>query len=319
MRGRRLLGKGLALIRRVARVRRPVILMYHRIATPMHDPWQIAVSPATFERQVEMLKQERELVPLSWLIDRLERGLPAGGTAAVTFDDGYVDVLNNGRPVLEKHGCPATMFLCPGLIGDPAAFWWDTVTRIFLETPDLPERLELPGPGRRLSWTVPTSGREAVHLDVWATLRTAEAPVRRDMLDRLLDWAGIPAEAPAAERCMTEAQCTRFLEPGFIDAGAHTMTHPSLPTLSDADKVGEIEGSVRGASALFGRPVTTFAYPYGDADAATVRVAGRFVRAGACTTHPSSVGGGMDRLRLPRIQAVEEPAEALARRLASHG
>ena len=319
MRGRRLLGRSFGLIRRIARVQRPVILMYHRIAAPAHDPWQIAVAPSTFDRQMEMLKQEREVVPLSWLIDRLERGLPAQRTAAITFDDGYVDVLTNGRPVLEKHGCLATMFLCPGLIGDAAAFWWDTVTRIFLETPNLPESLDLPAPGGPRSWAVPTAGREAVHMEVWATLRTAPGPARREMLDRLVAWAGVSAQTPAADRCMTEAQCAEFLSPGFIDAGAHTLTHPSLPTLSDADKATEIEGSIREASALFGRPVTTFAYPYGDADAATVRVAGGFGLAGACTTQPSSVGRKVDRLRLPRIQAVEEPAESLARRLATHG
>jgi peptidoglycan/xylan/chitin deacetylase (PgdA/CDA1 family) len=268
---------------------------------------------------MEMLKRERDVVPLSWLVDRLERGLPARRAAAITFDDGYVDVLVNGRPVLEKHGCPATMYLCPGLIGDPTAFWWDTVTRIFLDTPTLPERLELPTPDGVRAWTVPSTRREAVHIDVWSTLRMAEGSKRREMLDRLVEWAGVPAEAPEGDRCMTEAQCAELLAPGFIDAGAHTMTHPSLPTLPDDDKAMEIEGSIRGASALFGRPLVSFAYPYGDADAATVRVAGRLGLTNACTTHPSPVGRNVDRLRLPRIQAVEEPAERLARRLAGHG
>lgn len=318
MRGRRTLRRCVGLFRRIARVERPVILMYHRIAAPAHDPWQIAVAPATFDQQMDMLKQEREVVPLSWLIDRLERGLPVRRAAAITFDDGYVDVLHHGRPVLEKHGCPATMYLCPDLIGDAAGFWWDTVTRIFLDTAALPETLELPTSGGTRSWTVPPTRREAVHLDVWATLRTAEGSWRREMLDRLVAWAGVPAQAPAGDRCMTEAQCADLLAPGFIDAGAHTLTHPSLPTLSEADKTTEIGGSIRGASTLFGRDVSTFAYPYGDVDEATVRVTRGFGVSGACTTHPSSVGGKADRLRLPRIQAVEEPAERLARRLAAH-
>jgi peptidoglycan/xylan/chitin deacetylase (PgdA/CDA1 family) len=303
---------------RLARSERPVILMYHRIAASAHDPWNIAVAPATFDQQIDMLKQEREVVPLAWLMDRIERGLPARRTAVITFDDGYVDVLASGRPVLEKHGCPATMFLCPGLIGDPSAFWWDTVTRIFLDTATLPERLELPTSGGLRSWTVPAIRRESVHIEVWAALRTAGHTERREMLDRLADWAGVPADAPEADRCMTEAQCAEFLAPGFIDAGAHTMTHPSLPSISDAEKATEIEDSIRGSSALFGRPVTTFAYPYGDADDATVRVASRFRLAGACTTQPSCVGGRADRMRLPRLQALEEPAEMLARRLAAH-
>ncbi len=318
MRGRRTLRRITGLLNRLAGAERPVILMYHRIASPANDPWQIAVSPATFDRHLDMLKREREVVPLSWLVDRLERGQPARRAVAITFDDGYVDVLANGRPILEKHGCPATMYLCPGLIGDPAAFWWDTVTRIFLDTPTLPERLELPTPDGVRGWTVPRTGREAVHMEVWAVLKVSGGDERRDMLDRLAAWAGLPVEAPEADRCMTQAQCAEFLEPGFMDAGAHTMTHPSLPTIPDDRKAMEIEDSIRGASALFGRPVASFAYPYGEEDAATVRIAGRYGLSSACTTHPSAVGRRADRMRLPRIQVVEEPAEVLARRLAGH-
>ena len=41
----------------------------------------------------------------------------------VTFDDGYLDVLQNAVPILERYQIPATIFVVTGNLGEP--FWWD--------------------------------------------------------------------------------------------------------------------------------------------------------------------------------------------------
>ncbi len=50
------------------------------------------------------------------------------------------------------------------------------------------------------------------------------------------------------------------------EVGAHTLTHPSLPKLSDSDLKKEIEGSKTWLEDIVGRPCTMFAYPYGHHD-----------------------------------------------------
>ena len=149
--------RALRKLRRVARHfverERPVILMYHRVARVAHDPWQLAISPDRFAEQIEALVQLRRVVPLRWLAAELAQGpcFPEK-VAAVTFDDGYADVFAEARPILERYGCPATVFLVTGVIGKSFAFWWDELSRIILETPLLPTELEIEIAGRVHRW-----------------------------------------------------------------------------------------------------------------------------------------------------------------------
>jgi peptidoglycan/xylan/chitin deacetylase (PgdA/CDA1 family) len=56
------------------------------------------------------------------------------------------------------------------------------------------------------------------------------------------------------------------------EIGAHTRTHPSLPLLSESEKISEVSGSRTDLiNAGFG-PVDTFAYPFGDYDVETLGI-----------------------------------------------
>jgi len=115
------LGKLRRAARRLVERDRPVILMYHWVARLAHDPWHLAVSPDRFAEQIEALVQFRHVVPLPWLVAQLAQGRVPRNAAVVTFDDGYADVLGAARPVLERHSCPATVFLMTGAIEMTAA------------------------------------------------------------------------------------------------------------------------------------------------------------------------------------------------------
>src|SRR5262249_23631288 len=134
--------------RRYIERERPLILMYHRVARIAHDPWQLAVWPDRFAQQIEALVQLRDVVPLRWLEAELTQGRIPKRVAAVTFDDGYADLLSEAKPVLDRYACPATMFLVSGTIGSTRAFWWDQLSRTVLEPPFLPPVLEIEIAGR---------------------------------------------------------------------------------------------------------------------------------------------------------------------------
>ena len=82
----------------------PMVLMYHNIGVVAEDPHDICVTPTRFAEQ------------LSWLADRGLRGVSIGelvqaigagtakGLVGLTFDDGYVGVLENAVPELSRHG-----------------------------------------------------------------------------------------------------------------------------------------------------------------------------------------------------------------------
>ena len=95
----------------------PWTLMYHAVADPTDDPYRITVSPERLDRQLGWLRR-RGLRGVS--VAELLRAHAAGqstGLVALTFDDGYTDFLTAAVPLLYRHGCTATVFVLPGMLG----------------------------------------------------------------------------------------------------------------------------------------------------------------------------------------------------------
>jgi peptidoglycan/xylan/chitin deacetylase (PgdA/CDA1 family) len=74
-----------------------------------------------------------------------------------------------------------------------------------------------------------------------------------------------PVDFEAARRCAAAGH----------EIGSHTVTHPHLPKLSDAELERELGESAAGLETKFGRPVPTLAYPYFEYDARVKAAAAR--------------------------------------------
>jgi peptidoglycan/xylan/chitin deacetylase (PgdA/CDA1 family) len=96
------------------------ILYYHRISDA-RDP--LAVTPEAFRRQMEALAASGQRVVDLYEIDDLTLE-PGEAAIALTFDDGYRDVLEHGLPVMREHGFPSTVFVVPGAMAGIAGFSW---------------------------------------------------------------------------------------------------------------------------------------------------------------------------------------------------
>ena len=95
----------------------PMILMYHGVATVADDPNKLCVTPSRFAEQ------------MAWLARRGLRGVSVGelvhalranrqrGLVGITFDDGYVNVLDSALPELQRHRFGATVFVISGRLG----------------------------------------------------------------------------------------------------------------------------------------------------------------------------------------------------------
>ena len=287
---------------------RPVVLMYHRVASPPVDPWELCVRPERFEAQIEALVRTRKVVPLEALAADDGSGAPL---AAVTFDDGYLDNLEAALPVLRRHACPASVFVTTGMTGRLDPFWWDALATLILESRSLPAVIAVPT-GQGDSLPIDSAGpREATHRAVWAALRPLPDASRTTALQAIRRQIDAPAPYRCDERAMMPNELRQLTSDGLVTIGAHSVTHPSLIALPRQERSREMSESRAALERLLDRPVTSLAYPYGDYDEETKRAAEEAGFALAVTTERRAVPAHCDPREIPRLNIGDWTAERL--------
>ncbi|BDU38932.1 polysaccharide deacetylase family protein [Vibrio nigripulchritudo] len=63
---------------------------------------------------------------------------------------------------------------------------------------------------------------------------------------------------------MSREQLKEMSDSGLVEVGGHTLTHPKLSQLDEAQQRHEIKANKEELEALLGKSLTSFAYPYGD-------------------------------------------------------
>jgi peptidoglycan/xylan/chitin deacetylase (PgdA/CDA1 family) len=88
-----------------------VILQYHHVSTT--TPAITSLSPQQFSEHMQYLKQQNfNVIALPTLIDAIRNKQPiADKTVVITFDDGYLNVYENARPILKQLDWPYTVFI----------------------------------------------------------------------------------------------------------------------------------------------------------------------------------------------------------------
>lgn len=255
---------------RVAGARgRGIALLWHRIRPEGPRPHEVvrSVSTSAFARQLDVLQQLGDVVPLAEL-ERPHRGLRP--RFALTFDDDDPGHAEHALPLLVARGVPATFFLSGRWRSGLGPYWW--------------EILEARMSSRGIAETA---------VDLGLPPETGPGAIANAL-------TGTPHAHELAESAigltlgtMTAEQAHRLTAAG-MEVGFHTLQHPSLPPLDD-DGLREavLDGRQELADEL-GTEVRRFAYPHGHVDA---RVA-RLVRVGgyqsAWTTAKRVVAGDGD-------------------------
>lgn len=299
--------------------REAVILAYHRVASLESDPWSLAVSPAHFDEQLELLRKTCRVLSLAECLRLAGDNRLPRRAVAVTFDDGYADNYYNALPELERHDIPATVFVLNGAVGRADELWWDELERILLHSGSLPSRLRIAIDGelyeRALddafvqqgdwrAWDPPLSARHAIYQDLHSRLQRSLPEVCSAAVAQLKLWAGLAAEpARPSHRLLSARDLTLLANHPLITIGAHTRSHPALSRLKREDQIAEIAAAKPELEDLAGRAVRHFSYPYGrkehysDEVVQIVRDAGF---ACACCFDSGRVGTATDPYRLPR-------------------
>lgn len=287
-----------------------LVLMYHRVAESTTDPWGLCVSPQNFRAQMHVLTELADPVPLESLSASLRSGRAARTPVAVTFDDGYLDNLTNAKPILDEFKVPATVFVTTGGVGSERPFWWDRLADALLGSGRPPEQGDLKDGGLNFSWhdsrlTRPgrqgERARRRLHNALWSGLRDLEDEPREQALDALLAMTKAEANSDHGARPMRADELRRLVEGGGIQVGAHTVTHPFLPSWPADEKIRQIELSAEECREYLGQRPQSFAYPFGGLDDESVEAVRSAGFSLACSLRKDLVWQGDDPLVLPRV------------------
>jgi peptidoglycan/xylan/chitin deacetylase (PgdA/CDA1 family) len=321
--------------------RRALILLYHRIAEPDSDPWQLAVSPQHFDEHLQALSEYGRQMRLRKLSEALQNDMLSRRSVIVTFDDGYADNLINAKPLLEKYGVPATVFITTGYTGINREFWWDELDRLFLQPGRLPAALSFTMNETRYNWQLgeaadydetlynrnrewrawqeddPTA-RHSVYRSLWRLMHPMADSDRQSLREELLSWAGAAESARPKLRALLREEVIELARGGLVEIGCHTATHPQLSALDSESQREEICRSKVELEETLGHPVTSFAYPYGqkrDYTSETIKLVRDAGFDCACSTSVGVVERDSNRFELPRAQVTDMDGESFSRLL----
>ena len=315
------------------------VLMYHRVAEPEADVWDIAVSPDNFDYQLQILKQSRHVIPLKNLVENIKNNKVKKNSIAITFDDGYADNFLAAKPLLEKYDLPATFFITSSNIGQKTEFWWDELQNLVLFTPVLPDTISITINGKRIaenlgdeatltekqrrqnhSWKAcdqaAPSVRCKLYFQLWEQLKPLPHTEQQLQLDKLWNWAnGTTKTARPAYKSMTHEQVQQLSSTGLFDIGCHTISHAALSCYNLQVQRTEMLVNRRFLNDITGQETTLISYPYGNYNSDTLLAAADAGLEAAFTSDEQLVNSRTHPYKLGRFQVKNSTPETFEKQL----
>jgi len=248
-----------------------LILGYHLVTETTNNIFSMCVTPDHFAEHLRVLNQYANPVDLYTLVNGLQNGRFPRHAVALTFDDGYAEVLYCARPSLESSQIPATVFVVPGYLG--REFWWDELARLLLFGA-LPAQRPWPGVGEEISRIILTvtnrlsdsqnssQFRWSVFNEIYELLRHLPCSGRELLLAQLRSIIVDVDHTIQIQRALTPEELIQLSSNDLITIGAHTMSHAELPYLPKDQQKSEIYESKVFLEELLGKPVHGFAFPH---------------------------------------------------------
>jgi peptidoglycan/xylan/chitin deacetylase (PgdA/CDA1 family) len=297
--------------------------MYHQVCERRDDPWELAVHPNHFDAQLQFLKRNFDVIPASELADGIARR-KMRRTVAITFDDGFKDNFTNAAPVLDWHALPATFYVATSAMKQEHLYWWDALQDVMFHSEVLPERLDINigdalvqfafRSDRMLSprlikqiaaWNyhlpIPNE-RIALYMLLWSQIKPLAPAQQTRVLNEIRNWANHTGFISSHGVTMSVREMQMLDGNPLFTIGAHTVSHSMLSQQNPIDQAFEVKESKQQIEKWLGKPVSGFAYPYGNYNQATqslIREAGFKY---AVSTESKAVTAEDDPYALPRVQ-----------------
>jgi peptidoglycan/xylan/chitin deacetylase (PgdA/CDA1 family) len=291
-------GCGFFSLARALSAKKARILMYHNFSGPGGTA-PGALSTEAIRAQFDYLRRHYRVVPLRQIAEQLSSPNGLGSrTVALTIDDGRRDFHDFMFPLLQEFKFPATFFVVSSFIRGEDWIWTDKVLWL----------AEQPNPPAALA---------KGELDqMFRSLSRMRPEARNSQIQELAAGAGtaIPREAPRKYAPCSWSELREMTASGLVEIGSHTVTHPTLSSISDEESWQELTSSRSQIEEGVGARPESFCFPNGmPGDFRSTQVQ-QVADAGYRCSVVASFGlvdHHADRFRLPRvgIGSKSEPVE----------
>lgn len=285
-----------------------IVLGYHRVADGSWDPLQLQVQSVNFIQQLEVLRELREVISLTELVQRHAKGERLDKYAVLTFDDGYADFADTVVPIAKRSSSPVTVFVASGSTGQ--SFWWEELATLLGRCGEGDISLSLSvGASEVMTFSQleqAESRAQAVNA-IAARLSAADPGAIDSVLAQLRSWAGPVDFSPRDGRPMSAEALTEVAQVPLVEVGAHTVSHCFLERLTPAEQRREITQSKRDLERLCSRPVSVFSYPNGSHTTEAVKILRELDFSCACASADGVFSPRTDPYKIPRIWAPDLP------------
>jgi peptidoglycan/xylan/chitin deacetylase (PgdA/CDA1 family) len=293
----------------------PIVLFYHGVEEdPDPEVQRLHFPLGLFERQINFLRREREVVSIDDLHESISTGKPLDARCVVlTFDDGYANNYRIVGPMLKALKMPFTIFVSTKHIAEGRRFPLYYVRASLLYT----QKKQANFPSLDKSFMLDTLGqrREAVRVVVGALKTSVQETVEQITNECIAlvsseRWAELD-ERFQSEEPMTWGQVVRTTSMGAT-IGSHSHDHCILhANQSEAEVLWQVSESKAEIERNIG-DCKYIAYPNGTADDVSSAAYAAVQSAGyrmAFSTILGEVTNEADRYLAPRIFAVPDYEE----------
>ncbi len=245
--------------------------------------------PAVFESQMRHLVDDYQPIGPREVAAAFNGEPVPDRSVWVTFDDADPTVIDNALPILRALAIPATLFLCPGVVGTVSPYWWQIVAD-YEADPEAGTIRNRPPEG----WL--------------AFLKSTKDAERREIVSEMADSLTRSNASPPTRRQITVEELQEFAAHGTL--GNHTWDHPCLDMCPEEEQSLQIAEAHDWLRSNLGFEATLFAYPNGNHSHAAQRVLEELGYDIAVMFDHHLAHTGQDPLRLSRIRTSDVASPA---------
>lgn len=286
------------------------VLSLHRISDEEDYFWP-PIKIQTFKKLLEYCSQKYSITSLSDLHSQ-KKSKPK---LVLSFDDGYVDFVENALPELVRFGVPSNHNVVINCIEENTIIWTQEMNMIFSYLRESNFNGTLMLTDNMIYFNGPQTKWKTLHQNVYLELLKKTKEERSQILD---EWKKVVLVSSSV-RMMNWDQIKKCQKNG-VEIGSHTVSHQTLSTLNDKDALHhEISFSKKRIEEMLQVNCQTLAVPNGQYNETVLtasREAGyeRVLLTGDLCFKPTA-NDNFSFLTIPRINMIEEPEPQMKLRM----